>query len=152
LVVFFAAGWPVRNTPLVPSHADRRFTCSGLALVVRNTAIFDDAYYSFRCARNLVDGSGLVFNPGQYFEIYTKLSLDGMAGAESQSQRPESGNPRRSFQIARDARQHDVVYKIGLALNARATVLSAGVLVLALQYYFMSYGTSVWRRWPAVCW
>jgi len=33
--------------------------------------IQDDAYISFRYARNLVDGSGLVFNPGDRVEGYT---------------------------------------------------------------------------------
>ncbi len=31
----------------------------------------DDAFISFRYARNLVEGHGLVFNPGEYVEGYT---------------------------------------------------------------------------------
>src|ERR1051326_6227945 len=33
----------------------------------------DDAYISFRYARNLVDGHGLVFNPGERVEGYTNF-------------------------------------------------------------------------------
>jgi arabinofuranosyltransferase len=33
----------------------------------------DDAYISFRYAHNLVEGEGLVFNPGEYVEGYTNL-------------------------------------------------------------------------------
>ena len=33
----------------------------------------DDAFISFRYARNLLDGHGLVFNPGEYVEGYTNL-------------------------------------------------------------------------------
>jgi len=33
----------------------------------------DDAFISFRYARNLVDGLGLVFNAGEYVEGYTNL-------------------------------------------------------------------------------
>lgn len=36
-------------------------------------AIIDDAYITFRYARNLVDGAGLVFNPGERVEGYTSL-------------------------------------------------------------------------------
>ena len=33
----------------------------------------DDAFISFRYARNLVEGNGLVFNPGEYVEGYTNF-------------------------------------------------------------------------------
>jgi arabinofuranosyltransferase len=35
--------------------------------------LVDDAYISFRYAHNLVEGEGLVFNPGEYVEGYTNL-------------------------------------------------------------------------------
>ena len=35
--------------------------------------ITDDAFISFRYARNLLDGHGLVFNPGEYVEGYTNF-------------------------------------------------------------------------------
>jgi len=34
---------------------------------------FDDAYISYRYARNLVEGSGLVFNPGEYVEGFSNF-------------------------------------------------------------------------------
>lgn len=37
------------------------------------SALTDDAFISFRYARHLVDGAGLVFNPGEYVEGYTNL-------------------------------------------------------------------------------
>ena len=33
----------------------------------------DDAYISFRYARNLIEGHGLVYNPGERVEGYTNL-------------------------------------------------------------------------------
>ena len=36
--------------------------------------IGDDAYISFRYARNLIEGHGLVWNPGEYVEGYTNFS------------------------------------------------------------------------------
>ncbi len=38
------------------------------------TATQDDAFISLRYAQNLVDGHGLVYNPGEYVEGYTNLS------------------------------------------------------------------------------
>lgn len=35
--------------------------------------VCDDAYISFRYVRNLLDGHGLVFNPGEYVEGYTNF-------------------------------------------------------------------------------
>ncbi len=144
LIGFLAAGWSRPKQRRWFHHLPTVvLLVAGLALVVRNTAIFDDAYYSFRCARNLADGYGLVFNPGQYFEIYTNflwtiwlalcLKLSGM-----------------NLEILAVLSNYAcwlanmiVVYKIGLALNAKSKhYFPLAVLVLALQYYFMSFGTS----------
>ncbi|MCY3959730.1 MAG: hypothetical protein OXG65_15775, partial [Chloroflexi bacterium] len=35
--------------------------------------ISDDAFISFRYVRNLLEGHGLVFNPGEYVEGYTNF-------------------------------------------------------------------------------
>ena len=40
---------------------------------LHNRFIQDDAFISFRYARNLVDGHGLVFNPGERVEGYTNF-------------------------------------------------------------------------------
>jgi arabinofuranosyltransferase len=46
----------------------------GLALLgFSRIYVIDDAYISFRYARHLVEGHGLVFNPGEYVEGYTSL-------------------------------------------------------------------------------
>lgn len=44
-----------------------------LVLAFSNVRLIDDAYISFRYAHNLVEGEGLVFNPGEYVEGYTSL-------------------------------------------------------------------------------
>ena len=65
-----------------------------LFLAWRNRFIQDDAFISFRYARNLVEGKGLVWNPGEHVEGYTnflwtmmiaggmKLGLDPVAFSE----------------------------------------------------------------------
>ena len=45
----------------------------GLILAIRQASIFDDAFISFRYASNLLDGHGLVWNPGERVEGYTNF-------------------------------------------------------------------------------
>ena len=49
--------------------------CAGLLLVMASygVCVQDDAYISFRYARNLAEGHGLVFNPGERVEGYTNF-------------------------------------------------------------------------------
>jgi len=49
------------------------FVLIGVLGAARASWITDDAYISFRYARNLVDGLGLVFNAGERVEGYTNL-------------------------------------------------------------------------------
>jgi arabinofuranosyltransferase len=42
-------------------------------LAARHAFLGDDAFISFRYARNLVEGHGLVFNPGEHVEGYTNF-------------------------------------------------------------------------------
>jgi hypothetical protein len=45
----------------------------GLWLAVERASVFDDAFISFRYARNLLEGHGLVWNPGERVEGYTNF-------------------------------------------------------------------------------
>jgi hypothetical protein len=61
-------------------------TCAALAVLLAHASLFrfviDDAYISLRFAQNLVEGHGLVFNPGEPVEGYSNLLwvLLGAAG------------------------------------------------------------------------
>ncbi|MFH0981256.1 MAG: hypothetical protein V2A79_06940 [Planctomycetota bacterium] len=81
---FARAGGPVCTAPEVCARDVRRrawlrrtvavgliTALVGLAYANRFTA--DDAYISFRYARNLVEGAGLVYNPGERVEGYTNF-------------------------------------------------------------------------------
>ena len=64
----------------VPALNDRRLPWLAATLVlicllraVQMAWLCDDAFISFRYARNLVDGLGLVYNAGEYVEGYTNL-------------------------------------------------------------------------------
>ncbi len=45
----------------------------GLWLAIERASVFDDAFISLRYARNLLDGHGLVWNPGERVEGYTNF-------------------------------------------------------------------------------
>ncbi|MHC5071192.1 MAG: hypothetical protein ACYTGO_11980, partial [Planctomycetota bacterium] len=47
--------------------------CFAALEAVRNVWVCDDAFISFRYAKNLVDGHGLVFNAGERVEGYTNF-------------------------------------------------------------------------------
>ncbi len=61
----------VRNAGIALSFLPWLVLLGGLATVA--WFLCDDAFISFRYARNLLEGHGLVFNPGEYVEGYTNL-------------------------------------------------------------------------------
>jgi hypothetical protein len=54
----------------------------GGLLAVRDASLVDDAFISFRYARNLLSGHGLVFNPGERVEGYTNFLWTLLLAAE----------------------------------------------------------------------
>src|SRR5262245_4613068 len=87
------------------TFSDRRWIARGAVLLVVALAIVvifernvrrgwflnDDAFITFRYARNLVDGHGLVFNPGERVEGYTEfLFALLMAGGIALGMAPEA--------------------------------------------------------------
>ena len=68
--------------------------------------ITDDAFISFRYVRNLLDGHGLVFNPGEYVEGYTNFLwvLELAAIWRLFGLRPEARGP---VAVGRLHRRHD---------------------------------------------
>ena len=57
--------------------------------------VADDAFITFRYARNLVDGHGLVWNPGEAVEGYTEMSKHvGEARAARKAMAGEGDAPK----------------------------------------------------------
>lgn len=77
------SGNPVRSDPLQPSAAHAPGWLFAVVLLLLAALLLaharsyywlcDDAYISFRYARNLIEGRGLVYNPGEYVEGYTNF-------------------------------------------------------------------------------
>jgi hypothetical protein len=85
-----------RSTPARPA---RRLIAAGHLLSVSAVVLFlveswvpaqqlDDAYISYRYAQNLVDGRGLVFNPGERVEGYSNPSWTLLVAAAMKSGMP----------------------------------------------------------------
>ncbi len=70
----------------------------------------DDAFISYRYARNLVAGQGLVYNPGEYVEGYTNLLWTLLVAAG----------------VALGGRAPDVGFALGLASGVLALLATAG--------------------------
>jgi hypothetical protein len=89
-------------------------------LVSRNIEGLDDAFISYRFARNLAEGHGLVFNPGERVEGYTNLLYVLMIAP--------------AFELGLEDVQ---IYDYSLALNLLA---SLALLVLITLYVRGRYG------------
>ena len=87
-------------------------------------APLDDAWISFRYARNLVDGVGLVYNPGEYVEGITNLLWTLLVAAG----------------LALGLEPKSVGFGLGVA---------SGAALLWLSYVYASTGLASERRWAA---
>lgn len=65
------ASGSVRRTPRITLALGGAAVLAALLHAYSLRWLCDDAFISFRYARNLVDGQGLVFNPGEWVEGYT---------------------------------------------------------------------------------
>jgi hypothetical protein len=69
----FGQEQPMKRSPLSPAVIIALIGLLGLAHIVWLSFICDDAFISFRYAKNLQDGHGLVFNIGERVEGYTNF-------------------------------------------------------------------------------
>lgn len=130
----------------------RNLAMAGIAAVVTGWAIYrsvelawlsDDAYISFRYARNWVEGKGLVYNAGERVEGYTNflwttlvaIGLRLGIGAEYTS-------IALSFASYAGVIALTTLLLRRMNLGGRPPVVSLAGIVLATNYTFASYGTS----------
>ncbi|HSP07652.1 MAG TPA: hypothetical protein VLR94_10780 [Acidobacteriota bacterium] len=102
--------------------------------------VAEDAYISFRYARNLVEGHGLVFNPGERVEGYTNFLWTLLLAAGLWI----GGSPETISLVL------GLVFTAGTFFAARAihrsvfpgTAFPAALLALSLNYSWASFSTS----------
>ena len=87
-------------------------------------AQIDDAWISYRYARNLVDGVGLVYNPGEYVEGITNLLWTLLVAAG----------------LAAGSEARGVGFGLGV---------TSGAALLCLTYVYAGTGLASERRWAA---
>jgi hypothetical protein len=88
----------------------------GTLLLSRSTDGLDDAYISFRYARNLAGGEGLVYNPGERVEGYSNLLYVLMLAPSFLAGIPDTHT-----------------YDYAVALNLVASLLVLGLLLVSLR-------------------
>jgi hypothetical protein len=90
IVAVGLGGWLLRRRPLAHYHIFRRglppalgavALAAGLHFAWRDKALSDDAYISFRYAKNWLAGNGLVYNVGERVEGYTNFLWTVLVGA-----------------------------------------------------------------------
>ena len=117
----------------------------GLHVAWSRASIVDDAYISFRFARNLVQGQGLVFNPGEYVEGYTNFLWTVLLAALLWITGIELPVLSVICNLVCFAANLVVVYLIGKTLlpDPRPRVyVPIAVLLLAVQSTFTEFATS----------
>lgn len=145
-VVFALLRWPAR---WVRWQAPARWAALGvvcaaaLAWAWSLRWIADDAFISFRYARNLVEGHGLVFNPGEVVEGYTNFLWTALIALAFAFGVPP-GIASVALSLLALIAALLLTTRIGTIVSPRRTrtVLPIGALLLASSYVFVSFGTS----------
>ncbi|MGD8817258.1 MAG: hypothetical protein PVJ51_08720 [Acidobacteriota bacterium] len=148
------------------THATRLLIVLIVALVLLawfNRFIQDDAFISFQYARNLAEGHGLTFNPGQRVEGYTNfLWTLMMAGGFALGVDPVAWSYVLGLTFF--AGTLLLTYRLAVGLSGRAAVGLTAVLLLGGNFSFSSYATggletqsqaffvvaAVWLSWMAL--
>ena len=111
-----------------------------LGLAWANRFLDDDAFISFRYARNLVEGQGLVYNPGERVEGYTNfLWVMLLAGGAELGLWPEVA--AQAFGLALHAGTLGLTYRTGRRLLPAPIYALVGVVLLGTHYSVLSFAT-----------
>jgi arabinofuranosyltransferase len=117
----------------------------GFVLALRQTSLVDDAFISFRYARNLVEGHGLVFNIGERVEGYTNFLWTIILAAGSRLFPLDIPWQAVILGLICFAANLLVVYRIGRALHPRGPATAyvpIAVILLATSRVFTAYATT----------
>lgn len=117
----------------------------GGCFALAHASLFDDAYISFRYARNLLEGHGLVFNPGERVEGYTNFLwtvLTALVAAMTPLDLPETGLWLSWLAFLANL---VVIARLGQVLgapHAKVVVPLAALLLCAQDTFSGTFGTS----------
>ncbi|HPQ67922.1 MAG TPA: hypothetical protein PKW95_02260 [bacterium] len=117
----------------------------GIAFAHLKTAMYDDAYYSFRCAHNLIAGNGLVYNIGERLEVYTNFLWTIWLALWMRLTGFNAPFVSIVFTLACFLGNLLIVYRLGLLLSATNKIVHywpLAALLLAGQNSFASFAST----------
>ncbi len=117
----------------------------GLAGAVRRASLVDDAFISFRYARNFADGYGLVWNLGERVEGYTNFLWTLVIGLLHRGTPWEAPEIGLALSLAALVGNLLIAFELGARLSAPQDGqrhVPLAVLALALHPVFLSFGTT----------
>ncbi len=117
----------------------------GVVFAHLKTAMYDDAYYSFRCAHNLIAGNGLVYNVGERLEVYTNFLWTIWLALWMRLTGLNAPFVSIVFTLACFLANLLVVYRLGWSLSATNKNLHywpLAAMLLAVQNSFASFATT----------
>jgi len=118
----------------------------GTLFALRKASLFDDAFISFRYAKNMLDGHGLVWNIGERVEGYTNFLWTVMVALVSAVTRVEIPWVGLVLSVLAFALNLVIVARLSTVLARAAhpgtVALPLAALVLAAQDTFHTYGTT----------
>ncbi len=112
----------------------------GLWLAVGKASVFDDAFISFRYVQNLLDGHGLVWNPGERVEGYTNFLWVMILAAAASLFRVEL--PLLALVLCLASYAGLVMVFAGLERRLFGSGLPLATVLLALQNTSTEYATT----------
>ena len=140
---------------IIPPALAAIFIAVGAWLAKQRASCIDDAYISFRYARNLVEGHGLVFNIGERVEGYTNFLWTVLIALLMKL----TPYPAPWLSLVLDllcyAVNLAVIYLIGQALSRHygpRLYLPLAVIWLAVNQVFVSYATTGMETMLAGLW
>lgn len=137
----------------LPNYAVRWFPfalgalalATGLALVISRASLVDDAFVSFRYARNFAEGHGLVFNIGERVEGYTNFLWTLLIGLSIKLTSGDATGIALVLGVICFAANMCTIFLIGIKLAQRHGLrlyAPLAVVALAVSQTFTEYGTT----------
>ena len=141
-------GWYRRTVGMVsPSTAVMAIVVLAVVVSYFMRSAIDDAYISFRYAKNLVEGRGLVFNPGERVEGYTNFLWTLVAAIPIWL-----GVSVEQFLHVITAASAGVAvwatYRLGRLVFRRDDIAMVGAILVGTNATFLSFATSGLETMP----
>ncbi len=131
---------PARGRPWLGRVLVLVSIAASVGFAYRNRFLADDAYISFRYARNLVEGAGLVYNPGERVEGYTNF-LWVMLLAAGMTLKADPGVFAQGLGLACFAGMLALTYRLARLVLPHVHWALVTLLLVGTQFSVLSFAT-----------